>query len=286
MLTQGVHKISAEEYHKDPCVEPSLTRSIIKALVGKTPYHAFWEHPRLNPDYEGEDDSAKFDIGTAAHSIFLEGRNVVTVIDAEDWRKKEAKEARDAARAEGKIPLLKSQADDVLKMVMVAEDSLFRWEGRATVIGDGESELTYIWKESNGVWCRTRPDWISKDRKLCIDYKTTGALANPHTYGRIAIDTGLDIQEAFYTRGIAAIDAVCPEFVFMVQETSAPYLCAFFCLDAMTRDMGAAKVHHGIKLFGQYLKSGKWPDYGNQTYTLEAPPWSLAAWEIKKGEAA
>ena len=280
----GKYKISFEEYLADPCPEPSLTRTTIKSLIEEPARKTFLQHPRLNPQVI-EPTSEKFDIGTAAHSIFLEGYDCVRVVDAADWRTNAAKALRDEARAAGGVPLLSVQYSDVMAMVTAAHEALAEWEGRGLEIIDGDPELTYIWQELNGMngaWCRTRPDWTSKDRRLVIDYKTTGQSADPQEYSRIAIAHGHDIQDAFYRRGIKAVDGEEPDFVFMVQEVDPPYLCAFMELDMMTRDMGEEKVRYGIRKWERHLRIGQWPGYGNKTFTMESPPWSLAAWEMRK----
>jgi hypothetical protein len=277
----GKYQIGFEEYLADPCPEPSLTRSTIKSLINETPRKAFLQHPGLNPQAK-EKPSEKFDIGTAAHAVFLTGEDIITIINASDWRTNAAKEARDEARAAGKVPLLAAQYDEVIAMVATAEQSLAEWEGRGLKIADGDSELTYIWQEPNGVWCRIRPDWVIKDRTLGIDYKTTGQSADPQEYNRIAIANGHDIQDAFYTHGIEKIEGYELDFIFMVQETEYPYLCAFHSLDMMAKDMGEQKVETGIKLWDKHLRTGQWPGYGNMTFTMEAPPWALAAWEMRK----
>ena len=277
----GKYKISFDEYLADPCVEPSLTRSTIKDLIDGTAKKAFLKHPRLNPQAK-EKSSEKFDIGTAAHAIFLEGSaSTIQVILAADWRTKKAQEKRDAAREAGKIPLLEHQFVEVTAMVVEALSAFSKWEGRQLRTSDGDSEMTYIWQDGL-TWCRIRPDWISKDRRLVIDYKTTGQSADPQEYNRIAISTGLDIQDAFYRRGIQAVEGEEPDFVFMVQETEPPYLCAFMSLDMMTKDMGEEKVRYGIREWEKHLRTGQWPGYGNRTFTMEAPPWTLAQWEMRK----
>jgi hypothetical protein len=282
-LEPGVHRISAEDYHADPCPEPSLSRSIIKLLVSKTPRHAWMEHPRLNPNYKAQ-EAEKFDIGHAAHSVFLEGEDVVVVVKEKDWKKDVAKAARDEARKAGRVPLLPPQYESVMEMVGAADGALYEWEGRGLQICDGESELTHVWKERNGVWCRIRPDW--RFQNLALDYKSTAALADPLTYNRIAVDTGLHIQDSFYRRGILATLGQDTAFVFMIQEINPPYLCSFMEIDTLMRDMGDSQVEWGIKRFGECLKKNHWPGYGNLTHTIEAPPWSLAAWELRKGELA
>ena len=281
----GKYKISFEDYLRDPVIAPSLTRSTIKSLIEEPARKTFLQHPRLNPQAI-EPTSEKFDIGTAAHSIFLEGYDCVRVVDAADWRTNAAKALRDEARVAGKVPLLSVQYSDVMAMVTAAHEALYEWEGYGLKIGCGYPEQTYVWQEGN-IWCRIRPDWMYRSPVdfsffKCLDYKTTGQTADPQEYNKIAIAHGHDIQDAFYRRGIKAIEGEEPDFVLMVQETEPPYLCAFMELDMMTKDMGEQKVAAGIRIWKERLSSGYWPGYGNDTYTMEAPPWSLAAWELRK----
>jgi hypothetical protein len=76
-------------YHADP-VEPgpSLSSSIAKLLVTRSPRHAWHEHPRLRKAkaLEVEAPSKAMDIGTAAHKLILgRGRDIVE-ITADDYR--------------------------------------------------------------------------------------------------------------------------------------------------------------------------------------------------------
>lgn len=276
---EGVHRISNEAYHTDPCPNPSLSRSIIRELIYRSPAHAYERHPRLNPNFKVDEDD-KYDIGTAAHSLFLEGLDTAIIIDADDWRTKAAKEARGEARAKGKVPLLAKQYIEVEKMVLVAHKSLDNSELHL-YIPDGDSELTYIWREGE-TWCRIRPDWINKERNLVLDYKTTGQSAHPEEYSRLVIAHGLDIQESFYKRGIEAIEGIKPDFIFMIQETEPPYLCSFVELDIILQEMGGEKVKYGLKLWDKCIASGQWDGYSGKIYTMEAPAWALASWETRK----
>src|SRR5437762_6826395 len=73
-----------------------------------------WRSP-WNPLYEPE-AKTDFDIGVAAHLAVLEperqARSIV-LIEAGDYRTTKAREARDTARAAGKVPLLPYQFDIV-----------------------------------------------------------------------------------------------------------------------------------------------------------------------------
>jgi hypothetical protein len=105
----GILAVSADQYHADALTdEPTLSATIARILVSKTPAHAWERHPKLNLNYRRE-ESERFDIGTCAHALFLEGRQVVEVVGFGDWRSKAAKEARELARAHGRIPLLEAR---------------------------------------------------------------------------------------------------------------------------------------------------------------------------------
>jgi len=279
-METGRHIISFEEYLADPCPIPSLSRSVIKDLVSKTPRHAYWNHPKLNKEYKPEESEKKFDIGTAAHSVFLQGDNIAVCLNFDDWKTKKAREARDDARSNGLIPLLPEQYDNVLAMVEVGRKALKNSE-LAIDIKDGDSEVTYIWKDGE-TFCRIRPDWISKDRIVILDYKTSSQSAEPEQFSKTVVNYGYDIQDAFYKRGVRNIEGTEPSFIFMAQEVEPPHLCSFIELDMQFQDMGEQKVKRGLHLWRECMKSGKWPGYSEGIYTIEPPAYSLAAWETKR----
>lgn len=289
MLKEGIHKISSEEYYADPCIKPSLSRSILNRLL-KSPIKAWYQHPRLNPDCKEDDGGGKFDIGSAAHSILLEGTDNVEIIEAENWRTKAAKEKRDEAREQGKTPLLESQYNQTILMVMAAEKQILACSdlGIKSLKDGGGSELTFIWSETDAVerksYHRIRPDWMSDDRTLTIDYKTTGTSADPNDYLMHIFKMGYDIQEAYYRRGTKAVTAIDSKFVFIVQETEEPYLCSFIGLSPEYQNMGHEKVEQGIFMWNQCMKSNNWPGYPNKVAWVDPPPWALVSWEQKSME--
>src|SRR6266545_1839137 len=121
----GFLTISANEYHLDQIGndQPSLSAGIASILINASPKHAWTAHPKLNPDYQPREDK-KFDIGTVAHALLLQGANACEVVYADDWRTKDAKEARDAIRASGRIPLLGDQWEGVKEMVDAGRSQL------------------------------------------------------------------------------------------------------------------------------------------------------------------
>src|SRR4030065_2301657 len=108
-MTSGIYNISAEAYHADPCPVPSLSRSFMQSLIFKTPARVYHDTKRLNPAFVEEEADPKFDIGTAAHALLLEGPEGIQIIDATDYKSGKARDDRGAAREAGKTPLLTHQ---------------------------------------------------------------------------------------------------------------------------------------------------------------------------------
>ena len=277
--TEGCYVLDADVYHADPCPVPSLSRSAIKSLLYQSPAHVKEGHPRLNPAYQSEDDG-KFDMGTACHALLLEGLDNIAVIDAADWRGKDTKVQRDEAYMIGKTPLLKHQYESALLMVRAAEKQIAACPELKikNLREEGDSELTYIWREED-TYLRVRPDWISKDKSLILDYKTTAASAKPQDWGKTGLGSGCDIQEALYKRGVKAIEGKEPKFIFVVQETYAPYLCSFIGLPPQFSEMGKQKIEQGLYLWRKCMGSGDWPGYPNRVAWIDPPAWALASWD-------
>lgn len=276
-MLKGSFKITHEEYHKDPCDFPSLSRGTILDLLFRSPLHAWANHPKLNPLFQKE-ENGKFDIGQAAHAWFLEGVNKIFIIEADDWRTKEAKNKRDEARINNQIPLLEKQADQVRNMVDIAKNRLNHSE-LSGLFDKRDAELTYIWNEGP-TWCRAMVDMISKDRKFILDYKTTGVSANPEDFIRVILSHGYDVQESFYRRGVKNIEGTDPKFIFMVQENEPPYQCSFVGLSPEFQNLGESKVVRGLDLWRTCILTGEWPGYPKQVCWVDPPPWALG-WEMK-----
>jgi len=278
----GIYELSHDEYHADPVVVPSLSRSTILDLIFKSPFHAWFSHPHLNPNFIPEESNGKFDLGSAAHSLLLEGIDNAAVIEAEDWRTKDAKAAREEARKEGKFPLLKKQYGEVREMVLAATDAILDCSELLikNLETEGDPEQSFIWEEE-GAWFRVRPDWIRADDSLILDYKTTQGSANPADLDRHIVSMGYDVQAALYVRGVKAVTGKSPKFIFVWQECQPPYLCSFNALSPAFLEMARQKVDYGIFLWRECMKKNEWPGYPNRVAFQEPPVWALNAWEEK-----
>jgi len=283
-LKQGIYKITNENYHQHFCDVPTLSTGVIKDLLD-SPARCWFNHPKLNPDYVKPEHERKFDLGSAVHDYVLERAEHIEVINGfDDWKTKKARELADEATKAGKIPLLEKQCATVSAIsVSIIRTILNCAELMIDNLNDdGEAELTYVWNE-NGVWLKTRPDWISKDKKLILDLKTVGQSANPNEFSNKAVSLGYDTQSALYRRGSNAINGIEPEFVFIVVEIEPPYMASVVSLSAEFQELGRQKVESAIGLWRWCLRNNKWPGYETSRIAwCECKPYHISDWENKK----
>lgn len=285
-MTDGIHTITADAYHADPCDKPSLSASIACVLVNASPAHARAAHPKLNPTYARQEEQ-KFDVGTAAHSIFLQGDNKIRVVYADDWRTKEAKELRDSARADGLTPLLEKQADAVQEMVAAVREQISAIDITPPLFTDGQPEQTILWEDDYGVMCRARLDWLRDDLQAIDDLKSTSASANPDAWTRRTMwSIGAHIQTRFYQRGVKAITGVEPEFRYVVVETYPPFALSVVSLAPAAVAIADDMIDGALRTWARCLERDEWPAYASKIAYAEPPGWLEMAWLEKKEIAA
>src|SRR6266849_5952452 len=106
IIKAGIYRdVSDADYRADLCPLPSLTQSLCKIIIERSPRHAWTVHPRLNGDWLPGDDT-KFDLGNVVHKLVLGRGKDFTVLDCDSWRTNAAKLARDEAAQAGKIAVL------------------------------------------------------------------------------------------------------------------------------------------------------------------------------------
>lgn len=273
--------MSESDYHADPCPEPSLSASIAGIIWHRTPLHGWMAHPK-NPIGLVRTESGTFDLGSAAHAVILEGNeDKIAIIEADDWRTKAAKEARDVARTAGKIPMLPHQHAEVMAMTTAAHLAIQGSELDG-IFSDGKPEQSVI--AHDGIWMRGRFDWLTTDRKIILDYKTVSRSANHESFLRSSVfQFGYDIQASMYLHLNQLTGG--PEdakFVWLVQETEAPYACSLCGASPSLIESGQRKLSRVIDQWTECMLTGEWPGYGKRIAWLEAPAWELAKVEERE----
>lgn len=268
-----------DAYHADPCPTPSLTQSIAKILLERAPLHAWHAHPRLNPDFKPDNDT-KFDVGNVAHQILIGRGKDIMRLEFDDWRTKAAKEARDTAASAGKLAVLGKHYARAERMAAAAREQL-ELRGLGNLFRDGHGEVMIAWQErAGGFWCRQLIDWLSPDRLIFADYKTTDMSVAPHCLGRMMVNAGWDIQGAFAESGLDHVDpanAGRRRFLFVVQEAEVPYCLNIVELSEAALTMGRKRCAMAAQIWAGCFLHDRWPGYPAEIVRPEYPGWAEAA---------
>ncbi len=256
-----------DHYHGDPCPAPSLSSSLVRELVRRTPLHAMVRHPRLSRIADELAPAGdRLDIGRLAHRLFLErSEGILEVVDAPDWRSKAARAARDAARAAGRVALLRPQYERVREMVEVLEAQYRDIMGAPRF----EPETSLFWQEG-GVWCRARVDGLGEG--VAFDLKTTGIPVTrwaEHTFWTERVD----IQAAWYLRGLEALGRPVDRFLIIVQETDPPFAAAVFEVDQGSLCFARRDCGRAVGIWRRCIETRVWPGYPPMIHRLQMPEW-------------
>jgi hypothetical protein len=281
-MQPGIHDIPMAAYLADPCPKPSLSSSCGHRLITRSPLHAWQEHPKLGAAKQAEVSAAN--IGSVAHDMLMHGEGTVAVLDFPDWRTNASKEARAAARAKGKTPILAHELPAIKSMVQRALEFVANSE-YAGIFDRGKPEQTIIWREGE-TWCRARPDWLTDDRDVMLHYKSTQASARAEPFIKgIMQSMGYGFALRFYARGLAAVvghDKT--EHLILVQEQEAPFACSLIGLSPAKAAIEDVRVALAIATWRTCVATDFWPGYDSRVHWADPTPWETAEAEAMAGE--
>lgn len=276
-LREGIHSgLTLAQYHADPCPAPSLSSSIAELLLNRSPHHAWHNHPRLNKGLTPFDASRGMDLGSAAHCILFGKANELSIIHADDYKKKATQELRDAARATGLVPILEHEYERARMLAEIAAKHL----AENITVTESYDEPVLIWKDGD-VWCRAQLDRLCATLLVMIDYKTTSLSAEPNAATRRLYAANYHFQAAFYQRGLDALDPANigrRRCLFLFQEVDPPYGCSLIQPDEGGMTIARKQVHAAINIWSECMQSGKWPSYPTGIFTGLMPSWLEREW--------
>lgn len=277
----GIFDYGAEEYHGDPAPEPSLSSTLAKAMIAKSPRHAWLQSPKLNPDFTPT-NSKVFDYGRATHRVVLGAGDDYVEIPADILASngatstKEAKAFVAQAREEGKTPLKAAEIRDIWYMAEVAERH-FRAVG--IVLDPKASERAALALDGD-VWVRCMVDNAPFDPAAPLfDLKTTQD-AHPDAVAKSIQTYGYDLQERHYTRTwqLASGEAKPRDFLFGFQEKTAPFAVSVVRIGEESRAIGAKKAARARAMWSWCLSRAEWPAYPVGIHNIELPGWGAEKW--------
>ena len=268
-LTNEVYQ--RESNFKD--MPPALSQSTASTLDKKSPRHAWAYHPKLGGVRRTPTDS--LDMGNIIHDLVLGGGNIVE-IEADSFRTKAAKQARDAAREQGATPV----KTEVLEVARVAANAVKAQLREANIqIDEMRREVSMYWVEwvdDRPVQCRGRVDGVlvQGDRATILDLKTCRS-AHPDMCQKHVDSYGYAIQHAAYVSAVSKICGVPSEnvdFVFGFAELTEPIMVTPVRLDPAFKEVGQKRWERAVRVWERCLRTDEWPGYGS--VTLSPPQWA------------
>jgi hypothetical protein len=280
MTTARILDCTDEEYFADPLPTPSLSQSVAHTLLAKSPYHAWLQHPKLGG--VGRAPTKSQDNGSLVHALLLGVGKEIAIIDAADFRSKAAREERDAARTNGRIPVLQHEAADA--MLVVADIKLGLTELGITLAG--VSEIKVAWSEETSlgpVLCRGMLDHVIVDRGVIFDVKTCKS-AHPRACTSHIIEYGYHLQSAAYSSWLRKFRpelAGRESFTFLFVEelpegSPRRVVITPVALNGQFRALGERRWARACETWAHCVQSNTWSGYADRVLKLDAPKWALA----------
>jgi hypothetical protein len=262
MTATGVLELTPAQYHAD---REALSASGARKLLTSPAKFAYErEHP--------PDPTRTFDLGHAAHRVALGAGAELEVIDAANYLTKAAKEAKAAAHAANKIPVLAHEYAQVRQM----HAALLAHPLANRLLSRGAAEVSLRWTDVHfGITCRALVDYINPGLCTLVDYKTCES-ARLDDLTRSVVRYGYDVQDWWYSDGAVTLNLFggeLPAFVFVAQEKTPPYLVRVFDLDDEFIARGRARALAARERFRDCTASGVWPGYPIDIARVAAPHW-------------
>ena len=285
--TPGAYRdVDMASYHSDICVAPSISSTGLRKIRQQSPRH-YWATSYLNPDREPEADKAHFNLGQAAHMLFLgeEGFARTFIAQPDEYPDRKTGEmkpwhggagyckdwAADAA-ASGRRVLTSKQLQQIKGMSRSLADCPLVTKGG---ILNGLIETSLFWQDrETGVWLKARPDVIPTDGALISDLKTT-ADAHPATLERTLSNWSYHMQLALAGMGLReTLGLKIPDnggYAFVFIESDAPHAISIVEVDAEAIYWARRELRAAIRTFADCLDKGRWPAYGDDVRVVGLP---------------
>lgn len=261
-----------DTYHLDPVEGGSLSSGGARTMLepgGPAKFHHARRHPRTG-------STKAFDLGHAVHTEVLGVGAGIKVVDADSWRTKTARVAREAAYAAGQTPVL---AEDYWRVRQMASAVLDHPAAGPLFTADGGAEQSLFWiDQDTGMWCRARHDKPIRDRAghlVVVDLKTCEK-ADEASVQRSVGKYGYHQQDQWYRRAAVALGLDDdPGFVFVFVEKESPHLISVKQIDAEALEVGHRRNDAALRIYAECTRTGVWPatGYGDDFAEISLPPY-------------
>lgn len=250
--------LSHWDYHDAPAFSASMAWS----MWTRCARYAWW-YSTFNPNYEPV-HKREYDIGTAVHLACLEPdkmQSQIVVIDGfADFKKQEAQALRDAAYAQGKVPILRHKLAEIyaIRAAVLEDPEASKLLRRA----QGSCEVSAFYNDPDtGIPCKLRADHVLNAGNDMVDIKSTSN-ANPAWFKRQIPQQGYHLRAAWYLHGWEIAAEKRPKrYSFLCVEVKPPYLVSVIECEERALEAGELIRMECAARFADMLNKGDCPGY-------------------------
>lgn len=228
----------------------------------------------------GSEHKPEYDFGHAYHTRVLGIGERVEIIEEKDWAKKVAQDARKAAYAAGRAPILRKDAETIDAM---AKELYEHPHASELLNAVGQAEQAIFWTDgATGIERRAMLDFLHDDGAQAVDIKTCVS-AEPSAISRAMWSNGYYMQGPWYQDAVASCErwSYLPEFTFIFQEKTPPYLITVVSPNEEMLTVGRARNRAAIELYHQCVTFDHWPGYADGPVAVGLPRYALREIELE-----
>jgi len=251
----GWHPDTSNHDHHRGLFKDYIGSSFVKTFADRSAAHA---HETItNPS----DPTPTLIIGNAFHSLVAGATDEVRVVDKPKTPKQD-----------GEIYQIHESTYQSI-MEMIAAMKRHPIAKRLVTIPD--KEVTGVWYDvNNQLPCKIRPDGIDHERRIIVDWKSTGNAAYSE-FNRDIFKFGYHISAAWYKWGVREITGHDYAFVIVAVEKAPPYGVNCYNIGGMAVRKAWEKIGEVLGDLSDCVESGKWPNYEARLWEPDVPSYII-----------
>lgn len=278
-----VYDLDEQIYHRLPGLSSTGAKKILKSSAHFKHYISHPQEPKAEFDLGASVHSktlgvgatiAVYPDGTGDETFVFEGTEMDNVLATNGAASTKSAKAFEAdARSRGLIPVKRAEAR---KVDLIVESVLANPTARKLFeFGNPEVSMFAI-DPVTQLLQRGRTDWLGR---RIVDLKTTAGEASEEAFAKDAFRLGYDIQFAHYEHIYNLITGDTLPYLWVVVETSAPYLTGIHRLGDDEILMARRRAQLARERYARGMETGEWPGYttrgGGPIGILRAPVWNI-----------
>ncbi|WP_405375912.1 MULTISPECIES: PD-(D/E)XK nuclease-like domain-containing protein [unclassified Microbacterium] len=252
-----IHGLEELAYHSDEALSSTQVKWLLDCPAR---YRYNLDHPQPH--------KPAFDLGSAVHAKVLGTGWGIEELNFDDYRSKDAREARDAAYAAGLIPMLTKELVTVREMA----ESVLSNPDAAKILEGGSSEVSvFATDPETGIDMRCRFDRLRDDHAWAADLKTMAGHATVAGFSKAVADYKYDVSHAHYLDTFELVTGERPPMLFIAVEKEPPFFAAVFRLSNDEIEMGLVEARAARAKLRACREVDLWPGRGSGIQITQAP---------------